>query len=393
MSNLNKILAKESRTVIGMLSGTSVDAVDVVLARFKGKGTGINCTVINYAEFRIPARLKQYVLKVSSKDSGKVDDVCRINFILGKFYAECVNKFLKKFSINRNSVDAIGSHGQTIHHLPGTEKFGNIVFKSTLQSGDPSVIANDTGITTVGDFRNADVGVLGGGAPLVPYLDYILFRSTKYERVVLNIGGISNLTHLPLKCSIEKVMAFDTGPGNMIIDYLSKKYFNSEYDKDCRHSLKGSVDSALFSDILSTDNYISAKPPKSTGREYYNKDFVDKIFSKRRNIRKEDVLRTFTEYTAYSIAFNIKKFVKPGKNFELLVSGGGSNNTIIMNSLQNYFPDGRVMKVSNNGITTSNKEAVLFALLAHETLNMNAANLRSVTGAKKNVILGKICPA
>lgn len=392
MSNLNKILAKKERTIIGMLSGTSVDAVDIVLIRFKEKGNSVKFNVLAYKEFRIPSEIKKYVLKVSRVETGRVDDVCRLNFLLGKFYSDCVNKFIRLCGIKNNDVDAIGSHGQTIHHIPLQERFGKILYKSTLQVGDPSVIANNTGIITVGDFRNADVGVLGGGAPLVPYLDFVLFRSSKNDRIVLNIGGISNLTYLPVNCSIENVTAFDTGPGNMMIDYLAKKYFNEEYDKNCMHSEKGNLNSKLFEYIIASDKYVLRKPPKSTGREHYSAEFIEKILKRFAKVGKEDVLRTFTEYTAYSIAINVKKFIKPQKRFELLVSGGGANNKLIMKSLQNYFADAKVMKVNNKGITASNKEAVLFALLAHETLNLNTANVRSVTGANKNVILGKICP-
>ena len=393
MNKFLKILNKTERVIIGVLSGTSVDAVDVVLTRIKGRGEDIKLTVLRYNEYKIPDEIKKYILKVSSKETGYVDDVCRLNFLLGRFYSDCINKFIRANKINARKVDAIGSHGQTIHHLPEEIKFAGIKFKSTLQVGDPSVIANMTGIITVGDFRAADVSVMGGGAPLVPYLDFILFRSNVTERIVLNIGGISNLTHLPCKCNFNNVNAFDTGPGNMMIDYLSKKYYGKEFDRDCRNAKRGNVNDKIFRDILNGDTFLHVKPPKSTGREFYNSRFVENILRKNKKVSKEDTLRTFTEYTAFSISENIKQYLRIKSRFELLVSGGGANNKLIMDSLQKYNTNASVIKLSHRGITASNKEAVLFALLAHETLNLKCTNLKSVTGANRNVILGKICIA
>ncbi|MFZ4592549.1 MAG: anhydro-N-acetylmuramic acid kinase, partial [Ignavibacteria bacterium] len=357
MTNLHKILNKSERLVIGVLSGTSVDAVDIVLIKFKGKGENVSLKVIEYKEYKIPAGIKEFVLKVSHKESGSVDDVCRLNFILGKFYANCINKFLKQNGISAKKVDVIGSHGQTIHHLPLTEKFNGIKYKSTLQIGDPSVIANQTGIITIGDFRTADVAHDGGGAPLVPYLDFVMFRSNKTDRILLNIGGISNLTYLPAKCKFIDVVAFDTGPGNMMIDYLSQKFFSKSFDKECKISRKGIINKKLFSDIKKKDTFLLKKYPKSTGRELYHKSFVDSILKNYKSEPKENILRTFTEYTAFSVSENIKRLLKlSNKKFELLVSGGGASNYLIMDGLKNYLLNAAVSKVNSGGITTSNKE-------------------------------------
>lgn len=390
MKRFQKILNKSERKVLGVLSGTSVDAVDIVLLKIKGGGSNLKLKVLNYKEYKIPSNIKDYVLKVSNKKTGYVDDVCRLNFLLGKFYSICINKFLKEFKLSSEKIDLIGSHGQTIHHLPDAEKFGNITYKSTLQIGDPSVIANNTKIITVGDFRSADVAVDGGGAPLVPYLDFVLFKSDKCDRILLNIGGISNVTFLKKGCKFDDVIAFDTGPGNMIIDYLSKKYYKQDFDKNCKIALKGRVDEKLLKDILSADKYIYKNPPKSTGREYYNSVFAEKIIRKYRDVPSENILRTFTEYTAFSISENIKRFFNNKSNYEILVSGGGAKNKVILNTLKNYLPDSKIEVLNEQGINNSNKEAVLFAVLAHETLNLNKTNLKSVTGASKNVVLGKI---
>ena len=392
MTNLHKILNKSERLILGVLSGTSVDAVDIVLVKFKGKGENVSLKVLKYKEYAIPSDIRNFVFKVSHKETSIVDDICRLNFILGKFYSNCINKFLKQNGISPDKIDAIGSHGQTIHHLPKAESFYGINYKSTLQIGDPSVIANQTGIITVGDFRTADVAVDGGGAPLVPYLDFVLFRSNDTNRILLNIGGISNLTYLKAKCRFNDVIAFDTGPGNMMIDYLAQKFYSKSYDKDCRISQKGVINYHLFSEIKRKDTFRLKKYPKSTGREFYNKSFVDSIIKNYKSEPKENILRTFTEYTAYSVSENVKRLLKlNNKKFELLVSGGGASNCLIMDGLKKHLPNADVNKVNSGGISTSNKEAVLFALLAHETLNGNSTNLKSVTGAKKNAILGKIC--
>jgi anhydro-N-acetylmuramic acid kinase len=389
--DLIELIRKKERKVLGVLSGTSVDAVDVVLLKIKASGTGSQIQVIDFQSFKIPLDLKDFILKCSRIKENDVRDICKLNFIIGNFFAVCINKFLKKRKISPKAIDAIGSHGQTVFHIPKPiEKFG-IKTKSTLQIGDPSVIANLTGITTVGDFRNADVAVGGDGAPLVPFLDYIMFSDKKKSRILINIGGISNLTYLKKNCRINDVVAFDCGPGNMLIDSLTKIFFNKDYDKDSKIALKGTVDKNLFKFICRLDTYFKSRPPKSTGREFYNKLFVKKIITKSKNISKENIIRTVTEFTAYSIYYNIIHFIKKRDMSEILVSGGGADNILIMNCLQSYFKKSVVKKLEYNGIDSANKEAVLFAVLANETLSGNYGNVPSSTGAVKKAILGKIC--
>lgn len=386
------LLRKKERKVIGVLSGTSVDAVDVVLTNIKGNGINTLIQVIDYQSFSIPEKIKDYVLKCSRKNENDVEHICMLNFLIGKLFANSINKFLKSRKIPNNTIDLIGSHGQTIYHIPYVKNLFGIKTKSTLQIGDPSVIANLTGIVTVGDFRTADVAVGGDGAPLVPYLDYVLFNHEKKSRVLVNIGGIANLTFLKRNGNIDDVIAFDTGPGNMMIDGLCKKFFGIKFDKDSKIALNGNVDKNLFEYICKEDIYFKSKPPKSTGREYYGKLFQDKIIKNSGKKKKEDVIRTVTEYTAYSIYYNILHFVKCSEISEILISGGGAENTVIMNSLKTYFNNSEVKKLEYKGINTDNKEAVLFAVLANETISMNYNNVPSATGSKKKVLLGKICP-
>ena len=387
-----ELIRKKERKLIGVLSGTSVDAVDVVLLKIKGTGIDTQIQVIDFQSFKIPLDFKEYILKCSRRKDNDVQDICKLNFIIGKHFANCINKFLKKRRISPKSIDLIGSHGQTIYHIPKIiDKFG-IKTKSTLQIGDPSVIANLTGITTVGDFRTADVAVDGDGAPLVPFLDYILFTEKRKAKVLINIGGISNLTYLKKNCKINDVVAFDCGPGNMLIDALCKIFYDKDYDRDAKIALKGKVDKNLFKFICNLDHYFKSQPPKSTGREYYGKIFVKKIITKSRKIPKEDIIRTVTEFTAYAIYFNIIHFIRKTDISEILVSGGGADNVLIMNCLKNYFRKSDVKKLEYQGIDSANKEAVLFAVLANEAVSQNHSNVPSSTGAKKKVILGKICP-
>lgn len=391
--DLVELIKKKERKVIGILSGTSVDAVDIVLVNIKGSGKKSNIQVIDFQSFKIQSKFKDFILKCSRKNESNVEDICKLNFQVGTLFANCINKFLKLRGLSSESVDVIGSHGQTVYHIPHYSGEFGIMTKSTLQIGDPSVIANLTGIVTVGDFRNADVAAGGDGAPLVPFLDYIMFSHKTKSRILINIGGIANLTYLKPDCRIDDVIAFDSGPGNMLIDGLCSYYFHKSYDKDAKIASKGKINKLLFEFICREDEYFRMKPPKSTGREYYGKAFLKNIINKSKNISEEDVLRTVTEYTSYSLYYNISHFVNEKNISEIFVSGGGASNPVIMNSLKSYFVNSKVGKLELKGINPANKEAVLFAVLANETISGNFSNVPRSTGAKKNAVLGKICIA
>ena len=313
--------------------------------------------------------------------------------IIGAIFADAVLKLLRKNRMAALNVDLIGSHGQTIHHLPGKEDFLGYRMKSTMQIGDPSVIANLTGITTVGDFRIADCAVDGDGAPLVPYLDHLLFADKKKSRGLLNIGGISNITILPKSSPLSSVFAFDTGPGNMLIDGLMYHLYHKKFDKNAQIAKKGAVVPKLFEWLLQ-DTVYRQNPPKSTGREHYGQQFQKKLLKAAKGLNSADVIRTATEFTAYSIWYNYQNFIESKCRIdELIISGGGAENPLIKSTLSNYFKGVKVIPLKQFGVSTQNKEAVLFAVLANECIAGNAANMRSVTGSTKNVILGKICQA
>jgi anhydro-N-acetylmuramic acid kinase len=386
MKKFLSLFNKKSRIVIGVLSGTSVDGVDTVLLKVRGNGINTKIDVLDFESYPIKKELKEYILKCSSKNTGNAENICKLNFLVGHLFAQSINKLISRNNLLTKDIDLIGSHGQTIYHYPFNQKLFSFNTKSTLQIGDISVISNQTGITTAGDFRTADISVNGDGAPLVPYLDYILFSSRTLNRVLVNIGGISNITFLKRSGKQNDVTAFDSGPGNMMIDYLTKKYFNKKYDKDGRISSKGKINPELFKMICSKDRFYKKNPPKSTGREYYSEKFIEDILRSSGKILPEDIIATFTYFTAYTIYHNVKKF----RADELIMSGGGARNKTLMNYIKDLFRNIKVKLMDMNGINPDNKEAVLFAVLANELISGNKTNLPSVSGSDRKVFLGKI---
>ena len=384
-------LKKNKKLAVGLMSGTSLDSVDAALVEIKRSGPGAKLKQLDFISSPFPPGLKEILLNNSNPGSGNVSDICRLNFLMSYIYSDAVKNLMKKNKLEIRDVDFIGSHGQTIHHLPQKESFSGYQFGSTLQIGDPAVIAKRTGILTVGDFRTGDVAVGGEGAPLVPYFDYTLFHSSRKNIGLLNIGGISNITFLKKKSTPEKTIAFDTGPGNMLIDLFCKKFFNKDYDEDGKIASSGKLHSALFEKIINTDNFVNRKPPKSTGREYYGETFLDEILTGFPNLKKEDIAATLTEFTAYSVYKNFDLHIKEFPD-DLIVSGGGADNKYIMKLLKKYFNrNSKVKRINISGITAEAKEAVCFAFLANETLSLNSSNIPNVTGADRSTILGKIC--
>lgn len=386
MKNILSLSGKKSRIVIGALSGTSVDAVDVVLLKVKGTGKDTVIKVLDFESYPIRKDFKEFILKCSSGITGNVENICKLNFLIGRLFAGSINKLILRNKLIKEDIDLIGSHGQTVYHYPFNHRLFSFSSKSTLQLGDISVISNLTGITTVGDFRTADISVNGEGAPLVPYLDYILFSSDTKDRVFVNIGGISNVTYLKSSGKQEDVIAFDCGPGNMMIDHLMRKFYDKKYDKDGKTALKGKADDKLFKMICAKDKFYKKTPPKSTGREYYSEKFIEDILENCRGLRREDIIATFTKFTAYTLCHNLKKY----KTDELIISGGGAFNKALVKFIGEYFINSEVKIMNENGINPDNKEAVLFAVLANELINGNKTNMPSVTGSDKKVFLGKI---
>lgn len=393
ISRLYNLSKKKEKLAIGLMSGTSLDGVDAVLIKISGSGTKTSLQQVKFISYPFPKGLKDVLLECSSPNKGNVTDICRLNFLISLIYVDAIKLLCKKAKVELRQIDLIGSHGQTIHHLPQKEDYFGYKFGSTLQIADPAIIAKLTGVLTVGDFRTGDVALGGEGAPLVPYFDFIMFHSSKKNRALLNIGGISNITILNKNGKGKDVLAFDTGPGNMMIDLAVKKFFNKDYDKNGEIALKGKTDEKLLSELIKKDNYINLPPPKSTGRELYGIEFLSPLFKKFKSVSYEDWTATLTEFTAYSIYKNYELFIKDETVIDqLFISGGGAKNKSLVKSLKKYF--GKSIAVENVkllGISSDAKEAICFAVLANEVLAGNASNIPRVTGASRETILGKIC--
>ncbi|MFN3134747.1 MAG: anhydro-N-acetylmuramic acid kinase, partial [Candidatus Kryptonium sp.] len=359
VEKLIRLREKNPKIVVGLMSGTSADGVDVAVVEVLNSGRQTKVRTIGWETFPFDEGLKKLILKNSQPETSRVDEICRLNFLIAQIYADSIFKTLDDLSVNVSDVDLIGSHGQTIQHLPDeVEMFGYKV-KATLQIGDPGVIAKLTGIPTVGNFRVGDMALGGEGAPLVPYFDYIIFSSDDLSRLVLNIGGSANFTILKKSCDIEDIIAFDTGPGNMVVDSLVKIFFNLDYDADGRIAQSGKVSQDLLGKMMEHP-FITKKPPKSTGREEFGSAFVNQIlkWGKELSLAPEDIIATATEFTVYAIFENYKTFVKPHAQIdEIIVSGGGAKNKFMIKSLEKYFQV--PVRLSDEfGVSSDAKEAI-----------------------------------
>jgi anhydro-N-acetylmuramic acid kinase len=393
MKNLFEISNKEKKNVVGIMSGTSLDGVDVALVEIEGNSTFTKIDLVGFLEYPFPKGLKNMLLKNSVKESSNVEDLARLNFLIPNIYFDAIKALCQNINFPIEKIDLIGTHGQTVQHLPVKQNYFDYNIASTLQIGDPAVLAKLTGLITVGDFRTGDIALGGEGAPLIPYFDYILFHSHQKNRALLNIGGISNFTILNKELGLKDVLAFDTGPGNMLIDMLTKKMFNKEFDKDGKYARAGKLNENLFNALVSSDSFIEKIPPKSTGREYYGESFLVEILETFNDIPSEDWLNTITKFTSYGIYRNYEKFVKvETKIDELIVSGGGAKNKFLYECLSKDFGESVEIKIIDDiGVSSDAKEAICFAVLANETISGNPTNIPRTTGASRPTILGKIC--
>ena len=359
-----------------------------------GIGTCTEARLLRFLFTPYPRGLREEVLRLCDPSCGRVDGVCRMHAGLGEWFARAALEVCREAGVPMSEVDLIGSHGQTVHHLPDPEEAFGVRIRSTLQIGDPSVIAERTGVTTVADFRARDMAAGGQGAPLVPLVDYLLFRSERAGRAMLNIGGIANVTVLPAGCAPEGVLAFDTGPGNMVMDALTGIATDGEeaYDAGGRLAASGRVSRALLERLMQHP-FLGAPPPKSTGRETFGSAFIEGISGWGCGLSGPDLVRTATAFTARSVADAIERFVLPVCRVEeVFVSGGGAENPLLMDLLRDALPGIRVARIESLGVPSEAKEAVAFAVLANETLAGRAGNLPQVTGASRPAVLGAIIP-
>jgi anhydro-N-acetylmuramic acid kinase len=397
--------------VAGVMSGTSADGIDVALVRPSARGQECpRYTLLAHEQYPFPGPVRRAILAMMSAELARVADMARLNFLLGELYAEAVSKTARK---HRAKLDLIGCHGQTLYHQGVPARFLGRKLAVTWQTGEGAVIAARLGIPVVSDFRPADIAAGGQGAPLVPFLDYLAYRDQKVGRIAQNIGGIANLTAIPAGAALRQVVAFDTGPGNMVIDAVMEELFRRPYDRDGKVAASGRTLDEAIAQLLRAQ-FFRQKPPRTAGREEFGREYVGRFLQICQGASKADVVATATALTAKSIAGAIRRFVLPRfvlprlvfpatasrpqrrdrkrRDRQMVVSGGGAKNPTLMAMLRDEIaPLGIGLHFSDEfGLPAEAKEAVAFALLAHETWHRRPSNVPSATGARWAAILGKI---
>jgi anhydro-N-acetylmuramic acid kinase len=376
------------------MSGTSADAIDVALAKISGAPPRLNAKLLNHTSISFPPSLRKEILRVAEQQPISAGELSQLNCRLGEVFGEAALTACKRFRVLPKRIALIGSHGQTIFHQGKPIQYLGRATGSTLQIGEASIIAARTGITTIADFRPADIALGGQGAPLVPYADYLLHRHPKLGRVSLNLGGIANITVLPAAAKPSQIFAFDTGPANMLIDALVSHYTDGRqrYDKDGAIAQTGRAIPALLDELMK-DPYLRIAPPKSTGREYYGREYLKTLLSlaRRHKAKPADTIRAATIFTALSVVDALHRFVLPKyKIQQVIVSGGGARNPLMLAQIAAALPQIDIVPSAELGVPTDAKEAFAFALMAYETFHQRPANLPSATGANGPAILGKI---
>jgi len=412
-----KLALKDKLRVAGLMSGTSADGVGAAVVDIRGG----QVRVLAFDTFPYSSALRKEILSLCRPETARLEQICHYNHVLGEIFGEAVVKLCDQSGIALRSIDLIGSHGQTIYHNPGGGRYGGRIIGSTLQIGEPSRIAQRTGITTVADFRPRDMAAGGEGAPLVPYADYVLFRDERLCRAVQNIGGIANVTFLPPSGGSVKtkglgdgrsqhvsshpqaplegatrtdVIAFDTGPGNMVIDGMMRLITKGQrqYDRGGAVAAKGEVHEGLLREML-RHPFFRRRPPKSTGREQFGQQYCEWLYSRsrREGLLPEDMVATATAFTASTIALAYRRFL-PRRPDEMILCGGGAHNATLVRMLQRTLAGVRIRSTDEFGISVDAKEAVSFAILAYATIQGIANNIPRATGADEPVVLGKIVP-
>lgn len=385
--------------VAGVMSGTSADGINVALIKFpkvssrspKNRGPSKKrFELLAHSQTRYPPEVRQAVLSMMNAPQASVADLARLNFVLGELYADAIMRTIRQAGVR---IELVGCHGQTLYHQGEAANFLGKSVAVTWQTGEGAVIARRVGAPVVSDFRTADMAAGGKGAPLVPFLDYLLYADPRVGRVAQNIGGIANCTVIPAGAKAEQVIAFDTGPGNMVIDTVTDRLTASSYDRDGHLAARGQVVGSVLKWALAAP-FFKKKPPKTAGREEFGREFAGEFLRRCAGARKEDVIATATALTARSLAEALRKFVpkKNGRLEELIVSGGGANNPTLMRMIAEQV-EGLGLKIRRSdefGVPSEAKEAVAFALLAFQTWNRLPSNIPSATGAKRGAILGKI---
>jgi anhydro-N-acetylmuramic acid kinase len=387
--------------VAGVMSGTSADGINVALVRIQGRGFRSRLELLANYEFPYPTEVRRAVLRAMNAKAASVADLSRLNFLLGELYAKSIQAAQRRAKLE---CELVGCHGQTIYHQSAPATFLGRSVACTWQTGEGAVIAATLGVPVVSDFRPADMAAGGTSAPLVPFLDYVAFRHRRFGRIVQNIGGIGNLTAIPPRATPDDVFAFDTGPGNMVIDAVAERLFDRPYDRNGHLAAKGEPIEAVVRQMLRR-SFFRQPPPKTAGREQFGEAFVQELLRLCRRADPHDVIATATALTARSIALAVNNFVlapdapnvpagsrAPSRYREFIVSGGGTCNGTLMRMIREELTPLkiRVLTTDDFGLPSSAKEAVAFALLAYQTWRRLPSNIPSATGAKGPAILGKV---
>lgn len=385
MKQLCQLYEKRQRLVAGIMSGTSLDGIDVVLVQITDSRLRSQIRQVAFKTVSYQPAVKEAIRAACQVERSDVASICSLNFKLGELFADAVIELCRESQIALADLDLIGSHGQTIWHQPGD---------STLQIGEAAVIAARTGVITVADFRVRDVAAGGQGAPLVPYAEYLLYRHPQKNRLLQNIGGIANVTVLPAGGGPETVTAFDTGPGNMMLDFAIHLFSSGQlaFDQDGKIAGQGSLHQAMLAE-LNAHPYLTQPPPKTTGREMFGDQYASLIIGKYREqgVSIADMLATLTYFTASSITNAYRQFIFPRQQVdEVILSGGGSRNQTLLKMLRRELSNIPVYVQEDIGFDGDAKEAVAFAILANEVISGHTNNLPTVTGARQPVIMGKI---
>lgn len=383
---------ERAHLVIGLMSGTSMDGIDAALVRIEEADDALQVETLAFRTTAYPPDVQAELMRTVRGETN-VAEICHLNFLIGEFFAESALSLMREANLAPGDLLCIASHGQTIWHQPEPLEWQGRAIRSTLQIGELAVIAERTGVVTVGDFRVSDVAAGGQGAPLVPYVDWLLFRHPDEGRILLNIGGIANLTALPANAQPEAVIAFDTGPGNVLINSAMEiasagKY---RYDPEGSFAQRHPVREELLQELLQHP-YFAQPPPKSTGRETFGEAMVRNLLRRFKVSDAELLVPTLTALTARSIADSIRWFVLPQMPISrLIASGGGVHNRVLMTLLRDLLPEIALETSDRHGISPDAKEAVAFAVLGYQRMHNRPNNLPSATDARHPVVMGKVC--
>lgn len=372
---------------VGLMSGTSLDGVDTVLCEISGQDESTKVKQLYFKTYDIPESLRTKIRKCCSRELIPVDLICSLNFELGYLFADSVKSLCKDANVKLEDLSFIASHGQTIFHIP--KPYDDYV-PSTLQIGEAAIIANECKTKVISNFRVMDMAVGGEGAPLVPYSETLLYSEENQAVALQNIGGIGNVTVLPKKGDTKKVIAFDTGPGNMMIDEAVRTFYGKKYDTDGYYARQGNLIPSLAAE-LKEHPYFNLEIPKTTGREMFGEHFTKSILEKYHSCEPNDLIHTFTWFTAYSIAYHYKKYLISEYGLKkCIIGGGGAYNSYLLELIRNEIPEVTVMTQEEHGFSSEAKEALAFVILGNQTYHRSPSNVPSATGAKKSVILGQI---